>query len=127
MEQSSLIGAGSVTVLWSFLVGVLGVPGGDAPGDASLEGVVNEGLGARMMGTEAGRTLSASEPSCVGELLRLLSEGSGGCSMTQTCCVVGGDMTLGVAAGATLAVTGGLLGWLSCLSDTEEEVKSHQQ
>lgn len=38
------------------------------------------------MGTELGRTLSAKEPKCVGEVLRFVNEGRGGCKTTQTCC-----------------------------------------
>lgn len=49
-----------------------------------------------MMGTELGRTLSAKEPRCVGELLLFANEGSGGCSTTQTCCCppLGGEEML---------------------------------
>lgn len=56
-------------------------PWGDESGRAE-----RAGLGARMMGTELGRTLSAREPRCVGELLLFANDGSGGCSTTQTCC-----------------------------------------
>ena len=54
------------------------------------------GLGARMIGTVLGRTLSAKEPRLVGELLLLVSEGNGGCNTTQTCCFPppGGDEML---------------------------------
>lgn len=54
------------------------------------------GLGARMIGTELGRTLSAREPRCVGELLLFAKDGSGGCSTTQTCCCppLGGEEML---------------------------------
>lgn len=54
------------------------------------------GLGARMIGTELGRTLSANEPRCVGELLLFAKDGSGGCSTTQTCCCppLGGEEML---------------------------------
>ena len=54
------------------------------------------GLGARMIGTVLGRTLSAKEPRLVGELLLLVSEGNGGCNTTQTCCCPppGGDEML---------------------------------
>lgn len=38
-----------------------------------------------MIGTELGRTLSANEPRCVGELLLFAKDGSGGWSTTQTC------------------------------------------
>ena len=44
------------------------------------------GLGASMIGTELGLTLSAKEPRLVGELLLLDKEGKGGCNTTQTCC-----------------------------------------
>ena len=44
------------------------------------------GLGAKMIGTELGRTLSAKEPRLVGELLLLDKEGNGGCNITHTCC-----------------------------------------
>ena len=48
-----------------------------------------------MMGTELGRTLSAKEPRCVGELLLFANDGSGGCSTTQTCCPpLGGEEIL---------------------------------
>ena len=53
------------------------------------------GLGARIMGTELGRTLSDREPRCVGELFLLDSDGNGGCNTTQTCCPpVGGEVML---------------------------------
>ena len=44
------------------------------------------GLGAKMIGTELGRTLSAKEPRLVGELFLLDKEGNGGCNITHTCC-----------------------------------------
>ena len=49
-----------------------------------------------MIGTELGRTLSANEPRCVGELLLFAKDGSGGCSTTQTCCCppLGGEEML---------------------------------
>lgn len=49
-----------------------------------------------MIGTELGRTLSAREPRCVGELLLFAKDGSGGCSTTQTCCCppLGGEAML---------------------------------
>ena len=112
-------------------VGALGVSGGEALRGVPFVGVVSEGLGARIIGTEVGRTLSASDPSCAGELLRLLNEGSGGCSTTQTCWVEGGDMTLGVTPEVTLCVTAGvthevgsgLLGLLLTLSAASEVQK----
>ena len=56
-------------------------PGGEESGRAE-----RAGLGARMIGTELGRTLSANEPRCVGELLLFAKDGSGGWRTTQTCC-----------------------------------------
>ena len=66
-------------------------PGGEESGRAE-----RAGLGARMMGTELGRTLSANEPRCVGELLLFAKDGSGGWSTTQTCCCppLGGEEML---------------------------------
>lgn len=121
--DSSRIASDSVSILISVFVALLGVPGGDAPTDPTLVGVASEGLGARMIGTDAGLTLSASDPNCVGELLRLVSDGSGGCNTTQTCWVEGGDMTLGVTLGVTACVTlgGGLFGRLFSFSDTREK------
>lgn len=54
------------------------------------------GLGARMIGTELGRTLSARDPRWVGELALLDRDGNGGCNTTQTCCCPppGGDEML---------------------------------
>ena len=64
------------------------------------------------MGTELGRTLSAREPKCVGEVLRLANEGRGGCKTTQTCCCPppGGEEML------LLVLFEGELCSLSCLS-----------
>ena len=75
--------------------GSVGVEDRDSWGEESGR-VERAGLGARMMGTELGRTLSAKDPRCVGELLLFANEGSGGCSTTQTCCCppLGGEEML---------------------------------
>ena len=79
------------------------------------------------MGTELGRKLSAKEPKCVGEVLRFVNEGRGGCKTTQTCCCPppGGEemllLLLFWLEGKLRSPSG--LSWLSILST--EKIKKH--
>ena len=79
------------------------------------------------MGTELGRTSSAKEPKCVGEVLRFVNEGRGGCKTTQTCCCPppGGEemllLLLFWLKGKLRSPSG--LSWLSILST--EKIKKH--
>lgn len=84
--SSCLSSPGASSVISNCLgPGSVGVEDRDPWGEGSGR-AERAGLGARMMGTELGRTLSAKEPRCVGELLLFANDGSGGCSTTQTCC-----------------------------------------
>lgn len=93
--------------------GSVGVEERDPCGEASGRDE-RAGLGARIIGTELGRTLSAKDPSCVGELLLLESDGNGGCNTTQTCCPpAGGDDRLLPCFMAELRSGSGVLGFSS--------------
>ena len=82
-------------------------------GTLCISFLFTSGLGAKIIGTE-GRTLSANEPSCVGDPLRFPSDGKGGCSTTHTCCFPwgGGEVIL-------VPVFDSVLGLLSTPLNTE--------